>query len=138
MKDFSHRRLALIRELIGLAFLYGHDTELFYRRFIQAVGIRSLKEKQIIGIPEEVLENAEQLALREGRLSEAEIEMCSLEKCGFTDEELCILYGYKNKNSIYVKRCRINRKLNRKLEGYVDFETLLFGTLFLIVLCLAC
>lgn len=130
MKNFPCHRLALIRELINLAFLYGHDTDLFYRKFIQTVGISSLKEKHIFEIPEEVSENAEQLALREKRLSEEEIEMCNLEKCGFTDEELCILYGYKNKNSIYVRRYRINRKLNRKLNGYVNFETLLPGAIF--------
>lgn len=107
----SHQRFLFIRKLISLAFIYGHDTDLFHKKFVEMVNIKTLKRRQIIH-PMNFIPNDEFIeSLKDKGLTEWEIEICCLTELGFTAQELCVIYGLKNINSIYVKRHRIKKKL---------------------------
>ena len=72
---YSNKRLALIRWLIDLAYTYS-DKEVFYRKFLDAVNIESLKDLAII----ETGDNTLQISCEE---SDDEIEMYCLMEQGF-------------------------------------------------------
>ena len=107
-----------VQKLIKLAFKFGNNKELFYERFVESVDVDTLKEYQIIDvdIPPE--------------LTEKEAELYSLIKAGFTPEELCVIYGTKNLNAIYIKRHR----LNKKLKGSCSVEILVVILAVLVVM----
>lgn len=107
----SHQRFLFIRKLISLAFIYEHNTDLFHKKFVEMVNIKTLKRRQIIN-PMNIISNDEFIAsLKDKGLTEWELEICYLTELGFTAQELCVIYGLKNINSIYVKRHRIKKKL---------------------------
>lgn len=111
MEKQTDEQLELIREIIAVFFSFGHDTSLFQRKFVEIVGIDSLKEKNIIPIGEQGLGESERLELQEKGLTDREIEFYCLANMKFSAEEIAVIMGLKNIRSVYVKQSRINKKL---------------------------
>lgn len=94
-------KLALIRRLISLAYLYS-DNGKFYRRFTECINIASLRDHGIIEINN---------TTGEMLLSKNELELYSLMQYGFTPQEISVILGEKDVNNVYVKQCRLRKKL---------------------------
>ncbi len=127
-------RLMFIRKLIDLAYSYGHDKELFYRKFVETIDLPTLKKHEIVEIGEHALDRDEKAVLRNPRFSTKEVELRCLEKQGFNQREMSIILGMKNPGSIRVKLHRLHKKLNREIDGVANPGSLAFGVAFLLLI----
>lgn len=104
-------RLAFIREIAQIAFNYGHDNALFRKKVFEVLSVDSLVEKDVVKMEESILEEDMREALKERKLSDKEFELCCLLEHGFSKEELTVILGLNNTNSIEVKKSRIKKKV---------------------------
>lgn len=101
-------RLRLFRRLLELAYLYRSNPVLFQHKFLEEVSIERLECCDIL------CGNRELKQLQEvdsnPALKNRDILLCILLEKGFTPQELSIVYGMNNYNSIYVRLSRIRRR----------------------------
>ena len=129
-EKLPHEPNSLIVGLVGLAFTYGHDLETFHKKFVEMVNVENLKRYKVIEVSEQALkDDAHGLDIDPAHLNQKELEMYCLTKCGFTSREMAVIYGIKSINSIYVKKCRLKKKLG--LSGSCHADVLIGG----IILC---
>lgn len=133
-KESDNRSLELIRELMQIHFMFGHDAELFRRKFLKKIQINSLKERGIIEVGCHLLDDMFQKKITEKNLNPGEIELYCLKKQGFLPEEIAVMLGFKSKQSVHVKQSRIKKKL----KGTATPEVILILLLFYIGVYLTC
>lgn len=101
-------RLRLFRRLLELAYLYRSNPALFQQKFYEEVSIERLECCDIL------CGNRELKQLQEvdsnPALKNRDILLCILLEKGFTPQELSVVYGMNNYNSIYVRLSRIRRR----------------------------
>lgn len=128
LEELPHEPNSLIVGLVGLAFTYEHDLEMFHKKFVQMVNVENLKRYKVIEVGEQVLQDGSyDLKVDPSLLNSKELEMYCLTKRGFTSREMAVVYGMKNINSIYVKKHRLKKKL--ELSGSCHVEILIFGVI---------
>lgn len=136
---FPHSSTALVKKLIRLAFVYGYDPEIFFRRFMEAVHIDSLREFLLIdsGNREEMdgLPESQSGEIPADKLTREERELLNLIEQGFSAQELAVIYGVDNPNAVYVKRYRINKKMKGACE--VEILLVVLGWLCLVLAVLS-
>lgn len=125
--DSNDRHKGFIKELIRIAFVFGHDKNLFHKKVFEAFNVNSLKEKGIVQIEEDLLEEDLRNALNEHKLSEKEFELCCLLAQGFSPDEITVMLGLKNSRSVYVKQSRINKKLKAEASQEIMFVMLVLS-----------
>ncbi len=113
-------RLALIRKLISLAHVYEHDKELFYKKFVETVDTSTLRKHEVF---EMVFPNQNNLPT--SSIEQKDVELFCLKEQGFTTEELCVILGLKNPNSLYVKLHKLRKKMKQPLDGSIMPEVLI-------------
>ncbi len=111
-EHLARHRLLLIRRMIDLAFTYSHDEKIFYRKFCDEVTIKALKSHKVVNVSEHAIAEGSPAEAAKGNLSSGDVEMCCMIQEGFSPQELSVVYGLKNTNSIYVKRHRLKCKLD--------------------------
>ncbi len=122
-------RLALIRKLISLAHVYEHDKELFYKKFVETVDTSTLRKHEVIEMV-----GQDQNNLPTSSIEPKDVELFCLKEQGFTTEELCVIFGLKNPNSLYVKLHKLRKKLNQKVNGSASPVSLVLGVAFLLLI----
>ena len=123
----SKLRLALIKKLISLAYLYS-DNGRFYRKFTECINITSLKDQGVI----EIDRAGEGISL-----SKKEVELYTLMQNGFTPQEISVILGEKDVNNVYVRQCRLRKKLKGKTTPGVVLGMLLVVLIIYFVLTIA-
>lgn len=119
MKKKDHN-IELLKHITGVCSKFGHNKDLFFQKISEIIRINSLKEKQIIKIKETEFDSDIQEAIKNNKLSKSDTDLLFLMKQGFLYEEISVIMGYKNVNSVYKKRSR----LKNKLKGSVTVEAL--------------
>ncbi len=114
----SEQLMLLVREMIDLAYLYGSDTDKFYRKFIETINVKSLQQRGVID--PDVLLHTPKYNLMCSELKKEDAELWTLLKAGFTTRELMMVYGHTNINSVYVKVNRLRKRLDRKMQELMD------------------
>lgn len=106
-------RMRLFRRLLELAYLYRSNPVLFQKKFCEEVSIDRLQCCDIICGDRELKQ------LREvdsnPALKNRDILLCILLEKGFTPQELSVIYGMNNYNSIYVRLSRIRKRRSGRL-----------------------
>jgi len=126
--NISDRRLALIRQLIELAYTYC-DKELFYKKFMEAVSINSLKDSRIV-----VVDDHDLGPTAGKRLTENEAVMYSLMRQGFTPREITVICREKSINTVYLKQHRLKKKLGGRVLPEIVSVMLVISVIFWIIL----
>ena len=111
LEHLACKRLEFIRQIAELAYVYSHDTDLFYRKICGMMHIEELKKKLVIDFN---LESKKHRLLRkEDSLSQDDVEFYYLIKNDFNTRELSVIFGHRNPKSIYVKKCRLMKKIRK-------------------------
>lgn len=128
--NLNEQEKGFIRELIRIAFTFGHDKDLFHKKVFEAFNVDTMRERNVVRIEEGVLSEELRAALNEEKLSEKEFVLCCLLAQGFSPEEITVMMGLKNSRTVSVKKSRINRKL----QGSIIMEALFFALLWMILI----
>ena len=111
--QLAEARLALIRRLI--TFAYETETELFHKKFCQAISIKELLKAGVIDVDHDHLNKKirDHIADEQMKkiLTDRDIELCCLVLQGFSPSEITMVYSFKNIHSAYMKRHRLKGKL---------------------------
>lgn len=105
----AEQRIRLLRRLLELAYVYGYDPALFLKRFREEMHINHLECCDVLY---DEADRRQFDAMRSGRLpiTEKDMAMCILLEKGFTAQEISVIYGTRDCNSIYVRHSRIRKK----------------------------
>jgi hypothetical protein len=114
----SEGLMLLVREMIEMAYLYEGDTDKFYRKFMETINIKSLREHGLID-PDMLLHSPRYNRMC-SELKGEDAELWALREAGFTTRELKMVYGHTNINSVYVKVNRLKKRLERKMQELRD------------------
>lgn len=131
MKKKDHH-IELLKQITEICSKFGHNKDLFFRKISEIIRINALKEKQIIQIEESDFDGDIREAIKNKRLSKSDLDMLFLMKQGFLYEEISVILGYKNVNSVYAKRSRLKNKL--KGSGTIEVFVVMLITTLLIYL----
>ncbi len=109
------QRMKLLRRLLSHAYVYNYDPELFLRKFQEEVHISRLDSGDVI------CTHAEQKRLKrlhrlkhDQPIKNQDLLLCILLDKGFTPQELSVVFGMKNINSIYVRYSRIRKMVENE------------------------
>ncbi len=126
LKDFLLKRLDVSKELVTLAQYPASDSQKLQQKLKQLVESQSFKlsdQKELIVTVNELFNNfAETLMERYPQLTDDELQLCCMVRCGFEAGLMATSMGV-NLDSIYKKRSRLRKKIN--LERDEDFEIFL-------------
>lgn len=114
--------MSLVREMIDLAYTYESDTDKFYRKFMETINVKSLRERGVID--PDILLHTPMYNRMCSELKSEDAELWALLKAGFTTRELMMVYGHTNINSVYVKVNRLKKRLGRKMRELIDDRNL--------------
>lgn len=134
--DQSDRQKGFIKELIQIAFTFGHDKDLFHKKVFEAFRVNSLREKEVILIEDSVLSEELRVAINDHKLSDREYVLCCLLAQGFSPDEIAVMLGLKNSHTVRVKQWRINRKLKASASPEVVWAMLCFSIIAYLLLSL--
>ncbi len=113
-RHLADQRMQLLRVLLGLAYVHQSNPQLFVKRFYEEVNIGRLECYDVI------CECLEQRQLEEAQndlgLKKRDVLLCFLLHKGFTPQELSVIYGMNNYNSIYVRFSRIRKHCRLKMS----------------------
>lgn len=109
--------IELLRQITGICSRFGHNKDLFFRKISEIIRINSLKEKEIIHIRESEFDRDIQEAIKNNKLSKSDMDLLFLMQQGFLYEEISVILGYKNVNSVYAKHSRLKNKLKGCVTG---------------------
>lgn len=110
----AHRLMLLLRNMIDNAFIYDENPAKFHSKFLEMVSVESLRAHGIID-PDALLRTPKyNRTCKELRCEDA--ELWTFLMAGFSSRELKIIYGLTNLNSVYVKRNRLKKRLNKKMQ----------------------
>lgn len=107
------KRLEFIRQIAELTYMYGYNTDVFYRKICEMMHLDELKKNSVMDFNFE-LEKYRFLKKMDD-LSMDDAEFYCLIKSGFSTRELSIIFGHGNPKSIYVKKCRLMKKINKQI-----------------------
>ena len=102
------QRMQLLRRLLRLAYAYGSNPAVFLKKFQEEVSISHLECCDIICNYTEQ-QQLETLRINSQTVKNQDVLLCILIKKGFTPQELSVIYGMTNYNSIYVRYSRIRK-----------------------------
>lgn len=102
LRRLSSDRLRLIRNLLDLGYVYNESPAIFLDKFRDRVHIRQFKSYELV-------ERADD---RLACLKEDERILVTLFEEGFTQRELCVVYGLKKISTLYVRYHRIRKKID--------------------------
>lgn len=114
----AERLMNLIRDLIDLAFVHDENKEKFYDKFLEEIGMPSLRKRGIID-PDTLLRTPRFNRMC-GELRCEDAELWILLMAGFSSRELKVIYGMTNINSVYIKRHRLRGRLDKKMQQLLD------------------
>ena len=108
-RHLANQRMQLLRRLLQLAYVYSPNPALFLKKFREEVSIGHLECCDVI------CNYAEQRQLDAMKsckrpLKSQDVLLCILLNKGFTPQELSVIYGMSNCNSIYVRCSRIRKQ----------------------------
>lgn len=107
-RHLASQRMQLLRRLLQLAYVYSPNPALFLKKFREEVSIGHLECCDVIcNYAEQRQLNA--MKLRRRPLKNQDVLLCILLNKGFTPQELSVIYGMSNCNSIYVRCSRIRK-----------------------------
>lgn len=109
----AYKRLEFIRKIAELAYMYGYNTDVFYRRICETMHLEELKKNSVMDFNFEM--GKHRFLKRMDDLSMDDAEFYCLIKSGFTTRELSIILGHRNPKSIYVKKCRLMKKIKKQI-----------------------
>ena len=113
-RHLADQRMHLLRVLLGLAYVHQSNPQLFVKKFYEEVNIGRLECYDVI------CECLEQKQLEEAQqdlgLKKRDVLLCLLLNKGFTPQELSVVYGMNNYNSIYVRFSRIRKHCRLKMS----------------------
>lgn len=118
-RHLADQRMQLLRILLGLAYVHQSNPPLFVKKFYEEVHIGRLEcYDMICECPEQ-----EQLkqAQRDLGLKKRDFLLCLLLSKGFTPQELSVVYGMNNYNSIYVRFSRIRKHCRLRMSEESKF-----------------
>lgn len=107
MRCYRHQladQLRFIRKLLDLCYVYSESPLVFLDKFKDCVNFRQLKSYDMLDVSDKRL-----LGLKED-----ERLLCALFDKGFTPRELCVIFGLKKINNLYVKYHRLRKKIERE------------------------
>lgn len=111
VKPREEDQLGFVKELARIVYAFGHDEGVFRKKVFEIMHIDSLKEKEIVRIGKNALNDDLRSALEDKKLSKKEVELCCLIEQGFSADEIAAILGLKNSRSVHVKQSRIKKKL---------------------------
>ena len=106
--------MQLLRRLLRLAYVYGPNPALFLKKFQEEVSIGHLECCDVICNYTEQRQ-LEAVRTNSQAVKNQDVLLCILINKGFTPQELRVMYGMTNYNSIYVRYSRI-RKFCKKAK----------------------
>lgn len=113
-RHLAEQRMQLLRVLLGLAYVHQSNPQLFVKKFYEEVNIGRLECYDVI------CECLEQKQLEDAQhdlgLKKKDVLLCLLLNKGFTPQELSVVYGMNNYNSIYVRFSRIRKHCRLKMS----------------------
>lgn len=115
ISHLARQRMQLLRRLLTLAYVFGSNPALFLKKFREEVDIRRLESCDVLCN----YQDQRQLESRKAdghTLNRQDMLLCILLEKGFTPQELSVMYGMKNHNSIYVRHARIRKKSRTEPE----------------------
>ena len=110
----ARQRMQLLRRLLRLAYVYGPNPALFLKKFQEEVSIGHLECCDVICNYTEQRQ-LEAVRTNSQAVKNQDVLLCILINKGFTPQELSVMYGMTNYNSIYVRYSRI-RKFCKKAK----------------------
>lgn len=105
----ADQRLRLLRQLLKHAYQYGSNPALFLKKFQEEVSIGHLESYDVICTYGEQRQIASRKHCGQS-LKNHDLLLCILHDKGFTPQELSVVFGMKNCNSIYVRYSRIRKQ----------------------------
>ena len=134
LKDMLDYKIRYIQEIVDYLLLHENDPEKFKKKVRTA--IIEAKKDEYFGELHEIVNSkfygiADHLMSNHRSLSPDEITLCCLICFGFSNNQISILFGHTNSNSVFNKRHKLRRKLNlwphyESLEEFISqtIETL--------------
>ena len=104
----AKQRMQLLRRVLKLAYGYGSNPALFLKKFQEVVRIGHLECCDVICNYTE-LQQLEAVRTSSQAVKNQDLLLCILINKGFTPQELSVMYGMTNYNSIYVRYSRIRK-----------------------------
>lgn len=107
-RHLAWQRMQLLRRLLQLAYVYGPNPALFLKKFQEEVSIGHLECCDVICNYSEQRQ-LEAVKSNNRTVKNRDALLCILINKGFTPQELSVVYGMSNYNSIYVRYSRIRK-----------------------------
>jgi hypothetical protein len=107
--------MTLLRRLLSHAYIYNYNPEMFLRKFQEEVHISQLHYSDVICTNTEKrwIKRLNRLKYDQP-IKNQDILLYILLDNGFTPQELSVVFGMKNINSIYVRYSRIRKLVNNE------------------------
>lgn len=98
-------RLQYIRTLIEIVYIYKHDTQLMLKHLQAEMTIKRLLNSHVVA------DKCDERYPGGIKCTKKDKLLYMLYQEGFSTKELCVLFELNNLNSVYVKCCRMNKKM---------------------------
>jgi len=121
---------------MAIAPLYENAREVFYEKFLEVVNIKELTDHHLVHLEALALTSEDKWEIQSRGLTREEIILYCLMKLGMTPQELSIVYGIRNVNTIYVRCHRIRKKLKAGCNAEILVVSIVVLFLIFLALCI--
>lgn len=114
----NERLFKLLHDLLDIAYIYGNDHKKFYAKFIEIVNVKSLSRRKIIN-PDAILKTSK-YNHEFGEMKRSDAEFLALLSTRLSYRALTVVYKLKDRNSVYVKRHRLQERLSKRMKQFLE------------------
>lgn len=128
MNGIIENRFTTMRRFASIYYQYEHNPRLLHKKYDEALK-NTAKEEKLYEELYEVVNTRYGGALdilrdKHPNLTQKDIDACCLLCTGFSGPESCVLFGYSDPNTIYVRNHRVKEKLGldpkTRIEDYIQ------------------
>ena len=121
-----YRQKTIISELADISYRFNHDPRVLHRKFIDLINNNIASDdfvNDLCYIYNEFNDGISNV-LKDKKLSQTDIYICSLICMGFSNQDICTLCKLNSLNTLYIKKSRIKTKLGlsskEKIQDFFD------------------
>ena len=114
LKEALNNKVLHLQKLLELASLYSNNSELFHKRYKKDLWIES--KSQYFDDMHDIINDKyfgiiDELKTKYPDLNEEDLNLCCLICFGLSNNQISMLFGHTNPNSIFTKRHKLRKKL---------------------------